>query len=329
MGDSHRRDQTSLVHASRLLLDQGLLFGDIEMITPTLEQWLADRLTGITATDAAVICGASKWKSPYKLYLEKRKEIEPDDLSDLEWIKWGNILEPVIARQYVERTGSAMSMWPRFTIARHGKHDWKICTPDATQWNIGDEECLDTGVLEIKTAGTFRRGDWEPEPPLAYQVQVQHQMDVLGLEWGTIAVLFGGQQFRWFDVVRDDSFIATMHNVLHQFWQRVQDGDPPLIDGSESTAKALFKLHPKDNGESIALPAEADTWDSQLSGIKAEIKELEAEKRSMENFLKDSIGDNTYGTLADGSRYSWKHSERDGFTVEPSTRRTLRREKAK
>ena len=51
--------------------------------------WLAERRKGIGASDAAVILGVSPFKTAYPLYAEKVGDVEAEDLSGIERIKWG------------------------------------------------------------------------------------------------------------------------------------------------------------------------------------------------------------------------------------------------
>jgi len=293
-----------------------------QTIQTTEEAWLAERKTGVTATDAPVIAGCRG--SAYQLWAEKRGLIEPPDLADREWIRWGHLLEPVVLAEYAERTGREVIPWPAYTVARHPDRDWLICTPDAEQIDGGRR-----GALEVKTAGEYRSHDWDDEPPLAYQVQLQHQLAVLSLERGTLAVLIGGNRLRWFDAERNEPFIRTLLEVEEEFWFLCQSGRPPPVDGSEATARALAKLHPADTGESVILPEEAAQWDRDLQEVKAAIKDGEAAAAELENRIKAAIGDATYGILPDGSgRWSWKTQQRAEYTVKASSFRVLRRCKA-
>ena len=68
-------------------------------------EWLETRRAGIGGSDVATIFNLNSWKSPIYLYMEKRGEIEPDDLSDNEAIYWGNTLEDLIRKEFQKRNG--------------------------------------------------------------------------------------------------------------------------------------------------------------------------------------------------------------------------------
>ena len=59
---------------------------------------------------------------------------------------------------------------------------------------------------------------WTDEPPLHYQVQVQHQMMSMGLDWGIIAVLVGGNEFQWFLVRANGKFMRALQERLSEWW---------------------------------------------------------------------------------------------------------------
>lgn len=69
-------------------------------------EWLTWRNKGIGGSDASVICGINKYKSPVELWMEKTGQIEPKEAGEAAY--WGNIMEPIIKRRvYKENwTGS-------------------------------------------------------------------------------------------------------------------------------------------------------------------------------------------------------------------------------
>lgn len=267
-------------------------------------EWLAGRMQGITATEAAVVLGQNPWKTPFALWAEKVGLAEPDDLSNNEAVRWGHRLQlPILAAYREERPEAEVEAVPEWCMERSIDRPWMLATLDGRQFT----EERGPGVLEIKTAGAQKSADWaDGEIPIAYQIQVQHQLAVTGLTWGTIAVLIGGQKFLWQDVERNDAFIDAMILREEAFLTLVQSETPPEVDGSEATANALKKLYPEDSGEIIALPNEATDWDERLVAVKAELKTLEAEKSLMENRLKAALGEAAQGMLNNGVAYTWK-----------------------
>jgi predicted phage-related endonuclease len=185
------------------------------------------------------------------------------------------------------------------------------------------------GVAEIKNVDFFLGQEWEDEPPVAFQIQLQHQLAVTGLTWGSIVGLVGGNRFRWQDQTRNEEFIALLLEAEHEFVERVQKRLPPPADGSASTKALLKKLYPKDNGEAIALPVELIEADIQLRALKDAQKEAGKEIDRLENLFKQAIGEATAGALSNGVSYTHKWQQRAGYTCQATEFRVLRRQAAK
>lgn len=291
----------------------------------TEAEWLAERKKGIGGSDAAAALGVSPYRTPYELWVDKTTtgQIEPDAAKAARY-RWAHLMEQPIAKVLAEDTGRHVPLALPYYTKRHSSVPWMFCTPDAWQYEKSRPE---RGIVQIKDVSEYNVGAWADGPPLHVQVQIQHEMACTQTAWGTIAALIGKSDFRWYDVERDDSFIEAMMAGEVKFWQRVVDDDPPPAEGMtpETYAKVLKQLHPQDSGETITLPPEAADWDRRLLHLNTQIKELDDLKKSLENQLKESLGDATFGTLPTGGRYSWQTTERKGYTVKPTQQRTLRR----
>ena len=208
------------------------------------------------ADDAAAVLGISPWKSAFALWSEKCGLVSEPNLDELEYIEWGQVLEEPIAKKYVQVTGRTLIDHGRFNIQKHQDRPWMHCTIDREiAFNEGEPPAFIlpdrvSGDLSIKNVGFFKAGEWEEEPPLQYQIQLQHELAVTGLQWGSFAVLIGGQKFAWLDMPRNERFISMLIEKEEEFWHRVIKGEPPLADASDSTKEVLLRLYPKDTGES-------------------------------------------------------------------------------
>lgn len=285
--------------------------------------WLQQRRTGIGGSDAAAVLGANPWKSRLELWAEKRGLVESPEL-DSEAVQWGLKLEGIVLEELARRTGRRVERHPQFEILRHPEYTWMICTPDAFQY----DPQRGRGVVQAKTTSAFQRKEWEgQEPPLHYQVQIQHEMLVTGCTWGTLCCLIGGQKFAWFDVELNRRFVSALIEKEREFWQQVQEGVQPEPDGTESCARALAKLYPEETGESVALPPEFLQYDEQLLEINQRIKALQEQKRELENRFKAAIGPHALGVLPDGTVYTYRTVQRKEYTVKATKYRVLRRAK--
>lgn len=290
-------------------------------------EWIKARHTGLGGSDIAPMLGlVPQWKSPFALWAEKTGLAENDAaLDELEYIEWGNVLEEPIAKKYQKVTGRDLFDPGRFSIIRHPSIPFMHCTIDRKITPIDDRG---EGILEIKNVGLQKAADWETEPPLNYQVQLQHQLAVTGAAWGSFAVLIGGQKFIWLDVPRDEKLIAYLIEKETEFWAMVESETPPEVDTSYATAQALERMYPKDTGESVDLPAEFTALRDQRNELRAQIKDAEQRIQLIDNRIKDAMRTASVGLLPDGSGFSWKTQQRKEFTVKASEFRVLREIKA-
>lgn len=302
----------------------------------TIETWLKGRETlGIGASDAPAILGLTPWRSPIQVYHEKRKTFDkPIEPKYAEMARWGLLLEDVIAERYAISTGRevvAPGGPGQRVIVQHDTAPFMVATLD--RWALDNGPALGMPArvpLELKNAHYMTKDDWEEpkeghfEPPLPYIVQLQHQLAITGAEWGSLAVLIGGSEFRYADVKRDDNFIKVLMEREAEFWDNVLRGREPLADGSDATKDILRRLYPKDNGETIDLPPEAIEWDQIRAHAALAMKEAESLKKDAENKIKQAIGPATYGVLRNGVRYSFKTQSREAYSVEAGEFRVLR-----
>lgn len=293
---------------------------------PTKDAWLKGRRHGIGASEASAVLGLNPWKSALQLYAEKLEIAEPD-AAESEAMEWGTLLEPVIAERYAGVTRRELAPVEPFTIYRSRTHPFMTATFD--RLIVGDPRGL--GVLQVKTANAFKAGEWdEDEPPVYYQVQTQQEAAVAGATWGSLAVLIGGQRFRYFDFERNDRFLAVLVEREEAFWQRLLTQDPPEVDGSDSARDILRRLYPRETpGLVVNLPGDVIEWDAELQQIKAGLKGGESRKQELENKIRAAIGEAEAGICTNGLTYTWKASDRKGYVVEATVTRTLRRKEAK
>ena len=292
--------------------------------TRNREEFLEARRKGIGGSDAPSILGFGR-HSPLELFGIKTGVIEEDDLSKLEFVHFGNVLEGVIAEEYERRTGRVVT---RVTEQYQSEaHPFMLCHPDGI---IESSDNPDPGVLEIKTASAWLAAKWEDEPPLAYQVQLQHNLITTGRDWGSLACLIGGNQFRWMDFELNERFGKVLIEREAEFWGYVERCEPPPLSQIEGDARALAALYPSVKDlETVALPPEAFEWDAQRLEAVDEIKKHQAIKKEAENQLKAALGEHAVGFMTDGISYSWNEQTRKSYTVAEATYRVLRRHKAK
>lgn len=277
------------------------------------ETWLQMRFEAIGGSEAATVAGVNKYNSPYRMYLEKRKLIEPRTVGEA--AEWGNILEPVIRKHFAkvineqraEQGLPPLRVQQRRAILAHKEHNFMRTNLDGLV--LGHEK--GTGILEIKTAGMMLASDWEGEDiPDAYYLQVQHNLMVTGLTFAFVAVLIGGNTYKQYFIERDEETINFLMQIEHNWWyNHFLAGIPPEIDGHDATKEALREQYPNSyenrEGEVIHLPNVASKHAIAVEEAKAAIKSLEEYKQKHENELKLMIGDQET-VWADKHKITWK-----------------------
>jgi putative phage-type endonuclease len=316
------------------------------------EDWIKSRKDGLGSSDIAGIMGMSKFSSPLSVWMEKTGRAESD--VDNMFTRAGNHLEEPIAKWFAEDTKSHVTMardWAagEFVVCPSANAKWCRATPDAfidldlaghgsmvedtlmsADANVGDGHRV--GLLEIKNTSAWKADDWVTGPPPHVYAQVQWQMHCSGCEWAIVAVLIGGNDMRWFPVVKDEEMQEVMRAKASAFWHENVECDVAPEPIGEVDKEYLSQLYPEEEvGGVISLPAEVADWDDEITGAEAEIKRLKSIVATAKAKICGKMGRASEGVLPDGTKYTYKTMKKKGYVreVKPWTGRVLRRIKKK
>ena len=256
------------------------------------EDWLEYRKQGIGGSDASVVCGINRYKSPVELWMEKTGQLPHQEAGEAAY--WGTQLEPFVRAEFTKRTGIEVSR--RNELLQSEEHPFMLANLD------GICEVPDVGpcIFEAKTASAYKVGEWEDAIPDEYALQLAHYMAVTGYAGAYIAVLIGGNTFKWKFIERDEELISMLIQLETDFWNHVQDGTPPPLDGSDASAKFLAERFPNSTPRShIILPDTAANLLAQYDEACEELEAVTERKQKAENLLKEMIGENEVGTAGD------------------------------
>ena len=262
------------------------------------EEWLEARKQGIGGSDASVVCGISRYKSPVELWMEKTGQLPSQEAGEAAY--WGNLLESLVREEFTKRTG--IEVTKPSVIYQSQEHPFMLANVDG----LCEDDTHGPCIFEAKTASAYKTGEWEDAIPDEYMIQIQHYMAVTGYQGAYIAVLIGGNAFRWKFVERDEELISMLVSLEEDFWRHVQNGTPPALDGSDASAGFLAERFPNSVPQSeIALPDKAAELLQQYD-LSCEVLKLATEqKQEAENQLKQMLGDHETGTS--GNRViTWK-----------------------
>jgi predicted phage-related endonuclease len=262
-----------------------------------------ERLKGIGGTDASVIAGVSRFKSPYELALEKWGQLPPPEGNeDLRF--FGHLLEDPLAVTYARRTGLKVR---RRATRHHPDLPWMLGNIDREI--LGDPR--GPGILEITTTAVDEE---DIESVLdAKRVQLQHYFGVYPKHrWGSIVYLLYRKGylkgFRAEEVTRDEPFIEALIVLEQHFYEEVMvKRVPPDPDGTESCKDALRRMYPQDRGTVLTLnePELAEAF-VELLAVRSTVKAAETRKTHLENLFKARLTDAAELQLPGTGTITWR-----------------------
>lgn len=244
--------------------------------------WLNLRTQFIGGSDASIVLGLNKWKTPFELWLEKTGEVIPEEI-DNDAIYFGNALENFVAKEFERRSGKKVRR--KNQMMKHDEHEFMMA-------NIDREVVGEKAGLECKTTSAYNLKEWEAEEiPTAYLIQCQHYMAVTGYKTWYIAVLIGGQKFVFKEIERDEELINMIIAAEKEFWEyHVKGENPPALDGSSAAEKYLKERYTEsDPGRIVDISKTDNDSIVEMLRIKETIKEMEKEAKAIENRIKNQM----------------------------------------
>lgn len=264
------------------------------------DEWLALRRTGVTASELPVIAGNRAGLVELWAYKSGLIEREDPDPATQELFDIGHALEPVIADLYTRKTGRRVRRVAR--MIRHPKYEWLFASLDRVS-AIPRERI----IVELKYAPHRRWDDGIEAVPADVQDQVQGQMLVSGYPMAHVAVLIGGR-VDWHEVPADPEYQDALLRMAMRFRQQVLAGERPDIDGSESTRRALARMHPSDTLDMLDPTPELDALAHGLRAAKAAAKAVTEEEARLANVLRAVLGDHE-GVESETYRITWTQNK--------------------
>ncbi|MBD5112365.1 MAG: hypothetical protein HDT42_07530 [Ruminococcaceae bacterium] len=261
------------------------------------EEWLEFRKSGIGGSDASVVCGMNRYKSPVELWMEKTGRQPPQEAGESAY--WGTQLEPLVREEFTKRTGIEVRLAK--CILQSEEFPFMQANLDGVCHDPNYGDC----IFEAKTASAFKMNEWENSIPDEYMLQIQHYMAVTGFKAAYIAVLIGGNTFRWQFIKRDEEIISALIQLEKDFWNCVETDTPPQIDGTDASAKFLVEKFAESKNSQIELPDVTAELIQKYTAASTEISALTEQKQLAENLLKQMLGENEVGIIGENI-VSWK-----------------------
>jgi putative phage-type endonuclease len=253
------------------------------------EKQIEDRRLGIGGSDAGIVAGFNKDRSPLDLYLQKLgiQEFEFPE-SVLEIMEWGNLLEPLILKKYGEKNNYDL-VKPEDSIV-HPKYSWMRSNLDFV--------CTNKPFIgEIKTSSFFGphwgKEGTEDIPPM-YLAQCAHNRMVAEAVYEReflevhIPVL-NSNRLKTFVYKKNDEFEKNLFQIERKFWENHVEKRIPPAPQSVNDVKTLWP-----NSTGLVKVADEDILGmaNRIKTIQSEVKALEKEEEDLKKwvceFLKDA-----------------------------------------
>lgn len=248
----------------------------------TREAWLADRARDITSTDVAALFGVSPYLTRYELWHRKvAGDVEPDDIGDVERVKWGTRLQDAIA------TGAAVDQdwmaspftdYVRIAGLRIGSSfDYSISEDGRPRDPVALLECKNVDGLAFRDG--WIETEYGLEAPSHIELQVQHQMLVSGIRKTYIAALVGGNRLVILERDYDEEIGERIVAECAAFWS----GGEPAPDFRRDAA-LIAQLYRNAGGEEITASERVAQLMAEYNNYRrlARVSDDEADARKAE-----------------------------------------------
>lgn len=297
------------------------------------EAWLEERKNGVGASSVGKLLGVSKYGTPYSLW---RDLIGLNPPVEENWaMVQGHIYESYIADRFQAELGySVIKASSGDWIAVNPYKSFLRVSPDWTFWlSRAPRTISNKGVLECKsTRLNVTKENWR-EVHLDWYCQIQYQLYVLDLEVGYLGCLNTQTGEYFFDevIINYDLCVNTLVPAIEKFWnENVCPARQYIEEHGTTNIAELHQFAPpateasdidemyasEESGKSI----EATTLDSPYADPiedgadipdffdalslykqrKAQIKALEEDCKTFENWCKLKMADAEFIAGADG-----------------------------
>jgi len=232
--------------------------------------------------------------------LIKQGKLPLPDLSDVEAVQMGHVMQPVLGKLAQDRL--QMELKDADYALSHSRESWLRSHFDFIS---ADGKTL----VEVKNYNAMVRNKFDEDSnrvPQADYIQCLHEATVHNVDRVVLAVLFGGQEFVTFDFTFTDEQKLDFIKQMSIYWAHVVSGTVPLAKSVDDTKLAFpFSV------EGIVIANQAiETRVSDLKQLKAKIKELETIGEDWETEIRNALGDRSELRTFDGNTLvTWKSSK--------------------
>ena len=213
--------------------------------------------------------------------LEKQGKKQIPDLSGVEAVQMGHVMQPVIGRLFQDK--HKMELKDADYSLTHPKHDWFRSHFDFISADgrvLVEAKNYNAGVRNKFDADTNRI----PDPDYA---QLVHECACHGIDRIFLAVLFGGQEFVTFEFNIGEAQKDDLIQRMAKLWAFCKTDTLPPAETIEQTKL----MYPQSSEDALIANQQLELAVAQLKQYKASIKALEDQSEALEVAIRNAMGD--------------------------------------
>lgn len=281
---------------------------------PITEEQRKQRIHHLGSSDMAAILGVDRWKTPTDIYLEKKGRLteEPDAMIKLA----GSRFEDGVLDFAQDELGPLTR-----NVEREVAGTPIVAHIDAVV-DASDEP------VEVKTTGLFgplfeRWGD-DHTDQVPERVIVQCHVHMLATDRPIchVPAFIGGRGFVMFQVPRNEDLAEICRAAAVRFWTENVEADVPP-EGVAASLNIIKRLRRTPEKVTDVDPETVRAWLDAKEAASGASKALDEAQAA----VLTAMGDAEAALCGDLGAITYFKTNRSGFTVKPTTFRTLRHRK--
>src|SRR6266478_2346731 len=257
--------------------------GNCHMAKNALEtRKFVERRTFIGGSDARIIMGTDE-AALVRLWGEKRREAEPEDLSGNLIVQLGAATEELNRSWYERNTGRRIS-----DVQRHIKHS-------AIPWMAATLDGIVDGIEAVFEAKFMLPWSFSEEAAAEkYMAQVQHNMWVTHLRTSVLSIITGGGKWVEITIPMDPLYLSVLVSAEKKFWRCVQSGETPHLINAEPPRPRIEAIRIVDMGSS-------NSW-AEFAALFRDTQQAFLEHERAKNELKSLMPEDAKEAIGHGVR---------------------------
>ena len=282
------------------------------------KRWFNMRRKTIGASEAAAVCGMSRWAQPLTVY--QRKIDGEGEQPKTEVQMMGHLLEPSILKGYHMKVKGTMQAPVPMLI--HPEIPFMVATPDAlwTDSDVPKSKIMEHNYIPVDAKSSRQQSHWGKEGtddiPQEYIMQAQQQMAVTGAMRCDLPVFLPTMSIKIYRVLRNDPLIHTIVAAEKEMIERIENRDPPEADWTHpGAAELLGQVYDVKQEVSVQLDGFASSLWDEIEELKAQRANIDGDISTRRARILKLMKDASRGELPDGRTLRRKEVRREEGVV--------------